>query len=508
MDIYDFEHMAQDKGVRGWLIELKAMQKDEKTRDEVNARLRDHWRTISGLLNHEDAKVRKNAALILGEAGIQAAVDVLGPAYLSETTLFVRPAYLTALGQLDYRKYMDVLKERLEQLRQMEIAPSDRKHLEEERHLLSELLDMAQGSGRHSYCGKVKSRLILVVKKGLEDIVFSELQERFPKCGARKMNGGVMVSTDDPAVFERLRTWQSMLFLFCRDNGFEKDGEAIARGIMAQEVFTYLNERHHGTGAWRFRVDVRTRDDAGEKAALAKKTAFALEALGDGHFLNSTSDYEIEFVLMEGKEGKVFAYLRLHTLMDHRFDYRQRFTAASMNPVSAALMIALCRPYFRENANILDPFCGVGTLLLERKFCGDAYKKLRIRSLYGLDIYGNAVDFGRENARNCGCLVNFIQRDFFDFTHSYLFDEVITDTPESFKDEDAATAFFTRFLKKLMGHLSPTGRVFIYTQSIGALREALKANGQFRTLLERPFLAKGSAWVMILEVSKEITNKL
>ena len=43
-------------------------------------------------------------------------------------------------------------------------------------------------------------------------------------------------------------------------------------------------------------------------------------------------------------------------------------------------MLYLAKPYLKEDAAVLDPFCGVGTMLIERN------KVLPARSLYGIDI--------------------------------------------------------------------------------------------------------------------------
>lgn len=37
-----------------------------------------------------------------------------------------------------------------------------------------------------------------------------------------------------------------------------------------------------------------------------------------------------------------------------------------MHPSLAALIMELAAPYLKENAQIIDPFCGVGTMLIER----------------------------------------------------------------------------------------------------------------------------------------------
>ena len=51
------------------------------------------------------------------------------------------------------------------------------------------------------------------------------------------------------------------------------------------------------------------------------------------------------------------------------------------------------------------------------------------REMYGIDIFGEAIVKARENTQAAGTRVWYINRDFFDFTHDYKFDEIITDMP-------------------------------------------------------------------------------
>ena len=69
--------------------------------------------------------------------------------------------------------------------------------------------------------------------------------------------------------------------------------------------------------------------------------------------------------------------------------------------------------------------------------------------MYGTDIYGEAVLQGRENAALAGAQIYFVNRDFFDFTSDYLFDEIIGEFPrfspgERAKAEDFYRKFFCR----------------------------------------------------------------
>ena len=87
----------------------------------------------------------------------------------------------------------------------------------------------------------------------------------------------------------------------------------------------------------------------------------------------------MELRLLQHREGGFVPLLKLYTLPDHRFDYRRYYVAASMKPMMAAGLMALAKPYLKEYAQILDPFCGVGTLLMELQIAVPA------RNAYGID---------------------------------------------------------------------------------------------------------------------------
>ncbi len=498
MDNTNLQALLEGRDTRANLIAIRQQLKDGADGGNLCSELLEHTDFLCGLMGAEDAKIRKNAALILGEIGAQKAMDALCQAYVSENTLFVRPAYLEAMGQLDYRSAVPVLTQRMEIIDRMVMAPEEKKHLTQERHLLAELVDLVSGNGGHTFRDKAApSKVILTVRRGREDILYDEIVRKLPGITPVKMAGGVSLAVKRPSVLLRLRTFSGMLFCFCRENGFPKDGEVLAGAVVDAGILSYLNARHEGEGSWRFRIDVHTRDDAKQKAALAKRMAAGLEGLGHGRFVNSVSDYEIEFVLMEGRDGRVFVYLKLHTMDDTRFDYRKNFVAASMNPVTAAQVIACALPYFKENANVLDPFCGVGTLLIERKLQSEG-----LRALYGVDIYGKAIEGGRENARLAGIPVNFIQRDFFDFTHEYLFDEIITDMPDKFDTQEKKEQFYLEFFNKCREHLSDGGRLFIYCDDAALIRRVCRRYPEYSILFSVTLSEKTKTGVFILEIQK------
>ena len=68
---------------------------------------------IVDFLSEEDAKTRKNTALLIGDLKLEQAKEALIAAYLNETTLYVKSAYLTALGKLDVTENLEFFKKRL-----------------------------------------------------------------------------------------------------------------------------------------------------------------------------------------------------------------------------------------------------------------------------------------------------------------------------------------------------------------------------------------------------------
>ena len=115
----------------------------------------------------------------------------------------------------------------------------------------------------------------------------------------------------------------------------------------------------------------------------------------------------------------------------------------------------------KEDAQVLDPFCGVGTMLIER------HKAVRANTSYGIDIQEDAILKARENAEAARQVIHFINRDFFQFTHDYLFDEVITNMP--FKigrlTDDEVYDIYKRFFQIIPDFLKKGSVLILYTHN-------------------------------------------
>ncbi len=420
---YKIEH-GQD--VRGSLITMREILKGENGRRAVRELQPDKVSLLTGLLESDDPKTRRAAAYILGENRIQDAARAIFRTYQKEETLFIRADLLRALSGLNYRFCMADLQQIFEEKKeesQAGSAGSSAKHLAAEIKALRDMLMDAAPARRHHFTGwNVDSTVILLTSAGLEQLTFDQLSpEQQERAGI--VRGGVRVHSERLQDLMQIRTVKGMLFRICANPLPDNSPEAAAQTLINSNLQDFIACRHSGTGPYYFRIDLRTKLFLTERSRYIARLAAAIERRSAFVLQNSASDYEFEIRLTEGRSGRYSVYLQINTIPDDRFSYRRNAPSVSMHPVKAAEMISLAEPWLDKDAIVLDPMCGTGTLLIERR------KRLQARSLYGVDSYGEMVRMGRENARAAGVMANFINRDFHDFSHEYSFDEIITELP-------------------------------------------------------------------------------
>ena len=155
----------------------------------------------------------------------------------------------------------------------------------------------------------------------------------------------------------------------------------------------------------------------------------------------------------------------------------------------------LAKPYLKENAQILDPCCGVGTMLIERDILVPAREK------YGIDIFGDAIDMARENAALAGEKINSIHRDYFDFKHEYRFDEIVTNMPGAGKNKDLQSVqlLYDRFLKKSLEMLEKDGVIVAYTTLPDVLEKATRKYQEYRILKEEVINERENSRLVIIQ---------
>jgi 23S rRNA G2445 N2-methylase RlmL len=239
-----------------------------------------------------------------------------------------------------------------------------------------------------------------------------------------------------------------------------------------------------------------------ERSRFARRLGAGLEELSNGALVNSTGDYEVELRLIPDKDGLFFPCLKFSTLPDTRFSYRKNAIAASIHPSVAALIMELSAPYLKENAQIMDPFCGVGTMLIEREL------RVPAREKYATDIFGDAIEGARENAALIGQQIHFIHRDFFDFHHDYKFDELITNMPvRGRRTREEMDRLYADFFEKALTILAPESVIILYTGESGFVKKQIRLHSELSLLEEYCMQSKNGYYLMIIRVQLAYATK-
>jgi tRNA G10 N-methylase Trm11 len=454
--------------------------------------LSDKVDVLPSLLQHEDAKVRKNTVLVMGELGNPEYLEVIFAAYEKETQLFVRSAYLTALKEFDYRAYLPRIKEQLNSLSEVVITEENKKHMNEEMRVLTDLIVTMEGIRKHKFTGyHVKSNLILLTNRNHIDVTIDQLKDT--KATATGFNAGVMVKTEDINEVLPIRTYHELLFVLDGMKTCKSDPIQAANTIFKAGIVKFIEDRHDGKAPYYFRVELKSKMELDKKSTFTKKFASELEQLSKRQLINSTTNYEFEVRLIENKEGNLNILLKLYTLPDERFAYRKNSIATSIKPVNAALTVALTKEYMKEDAQVLDPFCGVGTMLIER------HKQVKAYSTYGTDILKDAIEKARENTEEAHQIIHYINRDFFDFEHEYLFDEIITNMPAAIghMKEEEIFELYRHFFMKAGKHLKEDGVIILYSHSKEFVQKLAGKNG-FRIVKEFEISRKEGSYVYVI----------
>lgn len=349
------------------------------------------------------------------------------------------------------------------------------------------------------------------VKKNRKHLVFQGYQEEYEvilttgkvhqevtsrqirKGKTLSMKSGVRVKTNDIRELLEIPTYREMLFLL-NIRTLQPQPEEAAKALADSNLLELLKRAHKTEEKCRFRLGIHSRMALDKRGEFAKKLAFALEKGTSYQLENSTSDYEIEIRLMEKSDGTFLPLIKFFTLSDKRFQYRKNTIAASIRPEQAALAAALAKPYMEQEAQIIDPFCGVGTMLLERNRICPA------RVMYGVDIFGTAISGARENTELAGQQAYYINRDFFEFTHEYLFDEIITNMPErGQKSKEEQDAFYGKFFEKATEILREKGRIIMYSNEKNFVKKQLRIRKNFTMLQEYNMDEKDRYYLFIIE---------
>ena len=466
-------NIKNNEKLRESLIELKSIVKNEPELLD-DRELEDK---LLLCLSHEDPKVRKNSAILLGyyPHTTQALLD----AYHQETTDYVKEAYLKGISQQDCRYYYDELQDIQNQL--LKVGDSTLKHIQAQLKILNPLI-LNTKSHKKKYV-KLQHAPVDVVLTSLPYYQFV-LFEPVLHLKYKPVSQGVLVRTQSLYELLPIRTYKEMLLPLRGASSLPIDITAIEEGLKRCNLIELLEKLYDDHSVFYYRVV----DQMHEKnSQLTKKISDKLFELYPYVLLNSQEHYDIEIIVKELKKGKVNFYLKLSHLENPRFEYRRSTISTSMQPYVAATLVELAKPYMEEDAMVLDPFCGTGTLLIERNVVKAA------KFAVGIDVYGKGIEIARKNTKAAGQLIHYIHKDALRFSHSEFFDEIITDMPtiSQMNDSQQLHDLYDRFFARIHRIVKPGGYAFIYTSEISLVRKNLRLQDDYLVLKEHYEIPRG-----------------
>ena len=400
---------------------------------------------VPAYFENADAKVRKNAARVLAYVDDPLVPSILIRAFQKEGVLYVRPQYLKSLRHFPLEKpILDILTLRKEEITNGDLAPEDRKHLNEELQEIEECLGDNRDSS-HTFSGwNLENEVLFVTDKAYVPITDSLIDEAKKK----QLPTGIYMKTKQLDKYLPIRTYREILFFLPNLKAITDDPYAAAMQLMDAGFVEYLKKRHQGEGPFCYRMEIKGIDDK-KKSVLVKRLSGEIHRLSNQELVLSKDHYEMELRLIKKDDNTFRFHFKLMTLDDDRFSYRKEAVAASIKPINAAAFLKINESFLKKNAQVLDPFCGVGTMLFERNILSP------VKSAFGVDTFGEAIDKARKNGNESEFPIYFIHRDFFDFRHDSLFDEIVTDMPFATKEEDAGKIdnIYYRFFGKAKDHL-------------------------------------------------------
>lgn len=486
-----FEQIRQQKDVRTALSGLRAAIKEDENYSRA-ADLIGDGEVLRPLLMSEDAKVRKNTAALIGDLELTELSDALFLAYQKEQTLFVRGTLLKALEDTNAYPYLEKLRERYEALCEKEAEEQDKKHIREELHVLERILRKEGKEVTHTFTGwDQKYTILLTTNQTYADLTAEKVHA--DKKAVTSL--GVKAVVDSLREIRKIRTFRELLFPIAlkKEIHYEDGPEAFAKAVAESKLYQILQVSHKEPAPYYFRIDIKGGLSLEERSRYIKRAAAIIEEESGRKLLNAKDEYEFEIRLFFNKERKIFVFLKMYTIPMERFAYRKESISASIRPSAAALLVELAKPYLKENAQILDPCCGVGTMLIERN------KLVKAREIYGIDVFGEAVEKARINADAAGLLVNFIHRDYMDFKHKYLFDEIITNLPvRGKKTKEEQDLFYKRFFDKSEEILAPGGVMILYSNENGFIKKQLRLHPEYKLYQEYLIIEKEQFYLYII----------
>lgn len=294
--------MMFEESQRACLRVLIDACKKKKSKDVVKPFI---IRDADKLLCFTDDKARKNASILIGICAPNECAKKLAAALKSEKTRFVRPSIILALGNT--KNPSDYLEEYI-------VEPGEDKHVRQEKEALKKALAKSAIPQKAANISLPQWSTLISIKPSALKAELVQSKSRFNN--QSRLPAAFEVRTED---IKGLRCYTDALYYIGEISEYKKAADML---------------NAFGCKGLCYRIE------AGEY--VQEKRRDIIRAVSEGFaefgYTDNPSAYSFEIRLTQN--GVMFAYF----LNDERFNYRKKSIPASINPVTAASIMRICKP--------------------------------------------------------------------------------------------------------------------------------------------------------------------
>ncbi|MGN1235284.1 MAG: methyltransferase [Christensenellaceae bacterium] len=442
---------------------LSLLSKKERYRESIRSLLDEGLARELAL--SQDAKSRKYLYVLLGNVAEEKYFPLLQSALADEATYYVLPSLILAVG--NYEGKESVLCSYQERL---DLTDVPEKIVAEIESAFSKAFDKLGKRETVAFSGFSSSvRLLFTAMPCCKSILKEDLAD-YAIDG--ETEEGFLIRTRDLASVYRIRTFYDCYL-------YDESLQERTMSDVCSSLSSYLRSigifaMHSDAPVLRYRI---TTAEFAEKKELLAKTQEALHREFPDRFVNSPSNYSLEFVLRKRKD-RWSCLIRLCAFADPRYAYRKEDLPASISPTTAAILARIALGYQKHPARMLDPFCGTSTLPIELHFLAPN------ASLTGVDISENAIEKSRINSEAASVPIQLVHSDILRYRAEKPFDLVVSNLPFGARVGTHASneRLYREFVSQLPALLSDRGIACLYTTEIRLLSSLLKESGALRLI--------------------------
>ena len=454
-----FNYIFAGKNSRELMRALTDLLQDAQKAEIIGHYIDINAQKIPALMESDDAKLKKSTAQLLGKLRPDEYAELLKESLLKEETHYVKPSLILALGNAKNTPWV------LEFLNSYEITATEQKHIEEQKAALNKAVSSQKAD-------KLEYKMINPLPKGTKLLLTCpSVRVTQREVAALNYKTDIMSEQDNLLTvkgvekYRRIFAARSFYKAYIVFDLYKNVNEAV--NAAASGMFTYFLRRLYGKGNLEYRLDIKSGDVSREdRKRLSVKLSERLDKQG---FINSPSAYMFEITVMSVYRGAMLLIMP-QAQLDDRFTYKKQGVSASIHPAAAAACVSFIAPYLKEDASVLDCFCGSGTMLFERA-------RKPYGRLMGTDISKDALKAARLNEKFAKTGAHFYMKNALS-PFEDTFDEVISNLPFGLRvgSHMKNEGMYKGFLENLRRLLKKDGYAFLFTHDKKLLAELIDAS--------------------------------